>query len=68
MREEKEQDEKIEGKDPFLFFGFGIMSYRNTIISLSMLFVVFSIITIPLKGYYSAGGAISEDIKTKFGH
>lgn len=67
MRKEREEDEQIEGKDPFLFFGFGIMSYRNTIINLFYLFVVFSLITNPLLRSYQSGNAIGEDIKTKFG-
>jgi hypothetical protein len=50
MREEREKDEKVvDGQDPFLFFGFGIMSYRNTIKTLFLLFALFSLITYPLK-------------------
>lgn len=50
-----------------MYFGFGIMSYRNTIINLSILFLIFSLITHPLMNLYKGGGAISDDIKTKFG-
>lgn len=67
MRKEREEDEQIEGKDPFLFFGFGIMSYRNTIINLTFLFLVFTLITSPLLNAYKEGGAIGIDIKTKYG-
>lgn len=68
IREEREQNEMPrDGKDPFLYFGFGIMSYRNTLLSLTMLFVVFSLITMPLTLKYRAGGALDESVKSKFG-
>lgn len=70
MYEEKHKEEKAlveKSGDAFLNFGFGIMSYRNTIFNLALLFLLFSIISYPLGLHYKNGGGITSDVKTKFG-
>lgn len=66
MREEREKEENNDGGDPFLSFGFGIMSYRNTILNLCILFFIFTIITWPLRGKYAGSKEVMSEVTTKF--
>ena len=54
--------------DPYLSLGFGLIAYRSTLWSLTLLFIVLSLIAYPLIKTYENGGAIdTEIIETKFG-
>ena len=46
--------------DPLSTFGIGIVSYRNTLFELFLLFAVLTLISYPMKKTFMAGGAISD--------
>jgi hypothetical protein len=57
-----------EEKDTFLSLGFGLIAYRNTLLTLAMTFIIFSLIVYPMIYSYEKGGAIDTSVNnTKFG-
>lgn len=52
--------------DPYLIYGFGLIAYRNTLFILSMAFIFFTILSLPLIETYKAGTSWKEG-DSKFG-
>jgi hypothetical protein len=73
LKKVKEQRAKIQkdveksGLDPFNELGYGLIAYRNTLRTLSLFLLIIALITYPMLKAYSNGGAIGEDVTTKYG-
>ena len=62
MKERELQRKKdLQNKDPYLSLGFGLIAYRSTLFSLSVGFVLMSMILYPVIKSYKEGNAIDFD-------
>jgi hypothetical protein len=68
MKKNNEDDHDHDEKDSYLSLGFGLIAYRSTLWSLSLTFIIMSIIVYPMIISYEKGGAIDTEINdTKYG-
>ena len=54
-KERQQQKDTAETGDPYYMYGFGLLAYRNTLFTLCMAFVAFSILALPIVNNYSSG-------------
>jgi len=67
QRAKKDVQSEANKDDPIQLFGIGIVSYRNTLFNLFVLFAIMSLVSIPMKAQYKKGGAIGDNVLTKYG-
>ena len=62
-QDKMKEEEALKGgdkKDPYFRYGFGLIAYRNTLWNLTMAFVVFTILALPICYTYRTGTAWKE--------
>ena len=73
MRLKKKEADLLKKKDvqqlgdPYLIYGFGLIAYRNTLFILSMAFIFFTVLALPLIETYKTGTSWKEG-NSKFGY
>jgi len=56
------------GVDPLMQYGYGIVAYRNTLFTMVLAFIVFTVLAIPSMIFYSRGTAYSIGFTSKSGN
>ena len=67
IQKAKKSQVKSAVEDPLSTFGIGIVSYRNTLFELFVLFAFLALISYPMKTAFMGGNAISSQVSTIYG-
>jgi len=54
--------------DPLMQYGYGIVAYRNTLFTMILAFVVFTVLAVPSMVFYSNGSAYNLSFTNKTGN
>ena len=68
LEKDIQDKQDIDSQDPYMSLGFGLIAYRHSLYSLSMVFIVLSLLMYPVLQAYESGTGINvKSVSTKFG-
>jgi len=67
QKAKKKQIQASALDDPLATFGIGIVSYRNTLFELFIMFAFLTLVSYPMKSAFAKGGAINDQVSTTYG-